>query len=276
MKKILITGANSYIGDAVKKYLAAYDGMYDIQIKDTVGWIPKKEEFIGIDVVFNVAGIAHIKESSKNKDLYYKVNKDLIVAIANAAKAGGVKQFILLSTMSVYGLASGYIDKNTLENPQNAYGKSKLEADREIKKISDGDFKFACIRPPMVYGKGCKGNYQRLHDFVLKSPIFPKYNNKRSMIFIGNLCSFVKDVIDNEKEGLFFPQNLEYVNTSEMVRLIALAHKKQIVLTKIFNPIIKISSIDIMKKVFGDLIYDSVDRVDTYSFEESMRMTEMD
>ena len=274
MKKILITGANSYIGDAVKSYLNRYDDKYNVRIKDTVDWVPEISDFSGVDVVFNVAGIAHIKETNKNKMLYYKVNRDLVIDIAKAAKSGGVKQFILLSTMSVYGLLSGYIDKKTLENPQNAYGKSKQDADYKIKKLRDVNFKFACIRPPMVYGRGCKGNYQRLRNFALKSPIFPDYDNKRSMIFIGNLCSFIKDVIDNEKDGVFFPQNAEYINTSEMVKMIALNHNKRIVLTKIFNPIINLLSIDIMNKVFGDLIYEPVDRVDTYSFEESMRLTE--
>ena len=274
MKKVLITGANSYIGDAVKKYLDAYDDMYDIQIKDTIGWIPKIEDFIGIDVVFNVAGIAHVKESRANKELYYKVNKKLVVDIANAAKAGGVKQFILLSTMSVYGLITGCINKNTLEKPISAYGKSKKEADDEIKLISDKNFRFACIRPPMVYGKGCKGNYQRLRNFVLSCPVFPDYPNKRSMIFIGNLCSFIKTVIDKEMEGTFCPQNAEYMNTSDMVRRIALENNKRIVLTRVFNPIIKFAPIGIVKKVFGDLVYEPIDKVDTYSFEESIKLTE--
>lgn len=274
MKRIMITGANSYIGNAVKDYLEKYDKLYEVCIRDTINWRPNCSDFLGIDVVFNVAGIAHINENKKNRNLYYKINHDLVVDIAKAAKLGGVKQFILLSTMSVYGLTTGYIDKNTIEHAQNAYGLSKLQADNEIKKLASDDFKFACLRPPMVYGKGCKGNYRRLRKFVLKSLVFPQYNNQRSMIYIGNLCSFVKNVIDNEKSGLFFPQNEDYINTYEMVKLIAETHNKKMIFTKIFNPFIMISPFKTVKKAFGDLIYEPTDLVNTYSFEESIKLSE--
>lgn len=274
MKKVLITGANSYIGEAVKEYLLQEPEKYLVDIKDTIDWKPTEEDFIGYDVVFNVAGIAHVKETAKNRQLYYKVNKDLAVEIAKKAKEGGVKQVILLSTMSTYGMTVGHITKETLICPSNAYGKSKVCADEEIKKLEDCSFKFACLRPPIVYGKGCKGNYQRLRSFALGVPFFPKYANQRSMIFIGNLCEFVKLCIDQEKQGLFFPQNAEYINTSEMVRLIAEEHGKKIKLTKLFNWAIKIFQMDFVKKVFGNLTYEKVDLVDKYGFRESIRLTE--
>ena len=274
MKRILITGAKSYIGESVRDYLMTTSDFYDVQIKDTFGWKPKKTDFENIDVVFNVAGIAHIKETSKNRQLYYDVNRDLVIKIAENAKSAGVKQFILLSTMSVYGLNVGRIEKTTPTNPVNAYGKSKVEADVIIEKMSDENFKFACLRPPMVYGKGCKGNYQSLRKFALKSPIFPDYKNERSMIYIGNLCEFVKDVIEFERSGLFFPQNAEYVTTSDMVQEIADSHGKKIRLTKAFNWAIKIIPSSIVKKVFGDLVYESVDMVGKYDFHESIKLSE--
>ena len=274
MKRILITGANSYIGDSVKAYLEQYPDDYSVTIKDTMGWEPRKSDFSGYDVVFNVAGIAHIKETAENRHLYYDVNRDLVVSIARTAKAAGVKQFILLSTMSVYGMTNGRITKGTQPNPNTAYGKSKLEADEAIEKIADENLKFACLRPPMVYGKGCKGNYQSLRKFALKSPIFPQIDNKRSMIYIGNLCEFIKGCIDFERSGLFFPQNAEYTNTSEMLRAIAEAHEKKIRLTKAFNWVIGIFGIDIIKKVFGDLVYEPVDTVGKYGLMESIRLTE--
>lgn len=274
MKRILITGANSYIGESVRDYLADYPDKYNVDIKDAMKWEPKVSDFADYDVVFNVAGIAHIKETVENRHLYYDVNRDLAIKIAKAAKEAGVKQFILLSTMSVYGLTVGHINKNTLPNPVNAYGKSKVEADEAISKIESDEFKFACLRPPMVYGKGCKGNYQSLRKFALKSPIFPNYQNQRSMIFIGNLCEFVKETIDTEKNGVFFPQNAEYMNTSEMVRVIAENNKKKIKLTKIFNWAVKVVPINTVRKVFGDLIYEKVDLVSKYDFRESIRMTE--
>ena len=274
MKKILITGANSYIGDSVRDYLSKYPGDYEVTIKDTIGWEPSAPDFVEYDVVFNVVGIAHRKETDENRQLYFDVNRDLVVKIARSAKEAGIKQFILLSTMSVYGMVVGRITKDTPANPVNAYGKSKVEADEAIEKLADESFKFACLRPPMVYGKGCKGNYQSLRKFALKSPVFPNYKNQRSMIYVGNLCEFVKNCIDQEKSGLFFPQNDEYTNTSEMVKQIAKIHHKKIVLIGLFNWAIRICSMNIVKKVFGNLVYEKVDTVSKYGLEKSIQLTE--
>ena len=274
MKHILITGAKSYIGEAVRDYLMTMPDKYEVEVKDTFGWNPEVSDFNDVDVVFNVAGIAHIKETKSNQHLYFDINRDLVIKIAENAKNAGVKQFILLSTMSVYGLVTGKIEKTTPVNPINAYGMSKAEADETIEKLVDDNFKFACLRPPMVYGNGCKGNYQSLRRFALKFPIFPDYKNQRSMIFIGNLCEFVKDCIDLERSGLFFPQNSEYTNTSYMVQCISDCHGKRIRMTKMFNWVIRIMPNTIIKKVFGDLVYEKVDTVDKYNFIESILMTE--
>lgn len=274
MKHILIAGAGSYIGDSFKEFLSQWPDEYKVDVIGTKGLDPKPEMFEGIDAIFCVAGIAHIKETSENRHLYFDVNRDLVVEIAKAAKAAGVKQFILLSSMSVYGLEVGRITKDMEPKPMTAYGESKLQADEEIKKLEDGSFKFCCLRPPMVYGKNCTGNYQALRKFALKSPVFPRINNKRSMIFIGNLCEFVKRCIDFERSGLFFPQNAEYTNTSEMVKQIAEEHGKQIRLTKVFNWALKIAPVNVVKKVFGSLTYEPVDTVSKYGLRESIRLTE--
>lgn len=288
-KYILITGAGSCIGESVKAYLEASCNQYKhlfkddqgeekaayvMKTKDTLGWDPVPGNFAGFDVVFNVAGIAHIKETDENRHLYYEVNRDLVVKIAKAAKEAGVRQLILMSSMSVYGLTTGHITKQTEPTPNTAYGYSKLEADEQIKMLEDSSFKVAYLRPPMVYWKGCKGNYQALRAFALKSPIFPDYKNKRSMIYIGNLCEFVKRILDREVGGLFFPQNSEYVRTSEMVRLVAETNGKHIAIIPFFNPLIKILHLDILKKVFGNLTYEHTDTVSKYSFEESIRISE--
>lgn len=274
MKRVLITGANSYIGESVKGFLQQFPNDYYVEVFDTIGIDPTPDLFSRFDVIFNVAGIAHIKETKENRHLYYEVNRDLVVKIAKSAKESGVKQFILLSSMSVYGVETGRITKNTKPHPKTAYGQSKLEADREIKKIEDDNFLFACLRPPMIYGKKCTGNYQSLRKFALKSPVFPKYHNQRSMLYIGNLCEFVKDCIDKEKHGLFFPQNAEYTDTCEMVSLIAAEHEKRIRLTKAFNWAIKIAPVNVIKKVFGNLVYESVDTIDKYGLRESIALTE--
>ena len=271
--RILITGAGSYIGEKTQTYLTKKYG-YQIDTIPTKDYTPKINDFIGYDVVYNVAGIVHIKENDENRQLYYVVNRDLVVKIAECAKAAGVKKFIMLSTMSVYGKSIGHITKQTKEDPQNAYGKSKLEADQLVSKLADENFKVAILRPPMIYGKGCKGNYQSLRKFALKSPIFPDYANKRSMLFVDNLSEFVHLVITNQMEGIFFPQNKEYVNTKEMVEAIAKIHGKKICFTKVFNFVIKHIQKGIISKVFGDLTYEKVDLVDCYSFQESMQYSE--
>lgn len=256
MKKILITGANSYIGTSLEKWLAKYPDKYKVDTIDMKDGSWKEKDFSEFDVVFHVAGIAHIKETKENQDLYYKVNRDLAFEAAKKAKADGVKQFVFLSSMSVYGIEQGVIDENTPLNPQSNYGKSKIEAEGLINGLQDNFFTVATLRPPMVYGKGCRGNYPRLVGLALKTPIFPKVDNKRSMIYIDNLSEFVKQLIDNKSGGLFFPQNAEYVNTSDMVRLIAEAHGKKIVMTKLFNPLLRLLNVSTVNKVFGDLVYD--------------------
>lgn len=274
MKKILIVGANSYIGDSVKAYLDRFPEAYSVDVLDAVGLKPEPEMFRPYDVVYCVTGIAHVKETPQTRGRYFVVNRDLVSVVAKAAKEAGVRQFILMSSMAVYGIETGHITKNTSPNPVTAYGKSKLQADEEIKALEDESFLFTCLRPPMVYGKGCKGNYQRLRSLALKSPVFPRCQNQRSMLYIDNLCTFVKDCIDQEKHGLFFPQNAEYTNTSRMVELIAQAHGKKIRLTKAFNWAIGILKTNTADKVFGSLTYERTDIAGTCSLKESIRLIE--
>lgn len=256
MKRILITGANSYIGSSLENRLIAEPENYQVDSINMKNESWKKFDFSKYDVVFHVAGIAHMKETNNNRDLYYKVNRDLTYDVALMAKENGVKQFIFLSSMSVYGVEKGLIDINTPTQPKGAYGKSKLEAEEMIKKLEGDNFIVSTLRPPMVYGRGCKGNYQRLAKFAREIPIFPQVNNKRSMIYIGNLSEFVKQLIDRESGGVFWPQNSEYVNTSKMVSLIAKAHGKRLIMPRFFTPLFKTINLSMTNKLFGDLVYD--------------------
>lgn len=279
MKNILITGKNSYIGTSLENWLMREPDKYKVDRVDMRDGSWKEKDFSQYDVVFHVAGIAHIKETSDNQDLYYKVNRDLTYETAQKAKQDGVEQFIFLSSMSVYGIENGVIDMDTILKPNSAYGKSKIEAEDLINKLQDNSFTVATLRPPMVYGEGCRGNYPRLVGLALKTPIFPNVDNKRSMIYIDNLSEFVKQLIDNRNGGLFFPQNAEYVNTSEMVRLIAEAHGKRVVMTKLFNPLLRLLNVSTVNKVFGDLVYDmSMSEYESdyrvYGFIESIIKTE--
>lgn len=156
MKKILIAGAGSYIGVSFKNYMNQYKNDYIVDTLDLKSKSWRKKNFSDYDVIFHVAGIAHIKETKENTELYYKVNKDLTIEVAKKAKKDKVKQFIFLSSMSVYGLEVGTITSETLPNPNTNYGKSKLMAEEALNKLSDDSFKVVILRPPMVYGEGCK------------------------------------------------------------------------------------------------------------------------
>lgn len=279
MKKILITGEKSYVGKNFKKWLEGFPDLYSvhsISVRDE-SW--ENRNFSEFDVVFHVAGIAHLKEKSIDAKLYYKVNRDLAFEVARKAKLEGVKQFIFVSSMSVYGLESGVIDKGSPLNPKSNYGKSKLQAEELISTLEDSIFKVAIIRPPMIYGAECKGNYTRLSKLALKTPIFPDINNKRSMIFISNLCEFVRLLIDDTKRGIFHPQNEEYVCTAEMVELIAKFNGRHIIMTKLFNNLLRLIKVNTVNKVFGDLVY--AKQIDDYrnkntvcDFETSIHLTE--
>ncbi|MDD3323369.1 MAG: NAD-dependent epimerase/dehydratase family protein [Paludibacter sp.] len=200
---------------------------------------------------------------TSNRDLYFKVNRDLTLEVAKLAKDSKVNHFIFLSSMSVYGIDEGVITKSTKEQPKTAYGISKLEAESLLKSIESSDFKVAILRPPMVYGDGCKGNYNTLIHFAERFPFFPSIRNKRSMLFIDTLCEFVKDIINRNANGLFFPQNVEYSCTSNLVMDIAKKNGKTIMLLPFLNPLIRFLMICpgkigiITKKAFGNLVYDS-------------------
>lgn len=274
MKKILITGANSYIGVSFENYMKAYSDQYQVDTVDLIDNSWKSKGFTGYNVVFHVAGIAHRKETKENAKLYYDVNRDLAVKVAKKAKVEGVNQFIFLSSMSVYGLETGVITQKTIPHPKNNYGKSKLEAEVELNMLDDINFKIVILRPPIVYGKECKGNYQQLKKIALKTPIFPSLTNERSMIFIDHLSEFVKQVIDSGASGLFLPQNKEYVCTRNMVDLVAAQYGKQMIHIGIFNLLIKYLPISVLKKAFGSLVYEKIDVVGKYSFLETIKLCE--
>ncbi len=260
MKNILITGANSYIGTSFEKWVAQWPDKYSVDTVDMKDGSWKEKDFSQYNVVFHVAGIAHVSSDPKMEDLYYKVNRDLTIEAAKKAKAEGVKQFIFMSSIIVYGDSSStkrVISRETVPTPSNFYGNSKLQAEEGITPLESDDFKVAILRPPMIYGKGSKGNYPKLAKLAQKLPVFPEIDKERSMLHIDNLCEFIKVMVDNEESGLFFPQNKEYVKTSEMVRLIAEVHGKKIRLIRWMNWLIKLLfGIGIVNKVFGNLVYE--------------------
>lgn len=266
LKKVLITGANSYIGESVEKWLNNSDNEYEIDTLDMLDPNWKERDFSKYDTVFHVAGIAHADVGNVSEDVkqkYYQVNTDLTLEVANKAKEARVKQFIFMSSMIVYsGCDTKHIIKDTKPKAENFYGDSKLQADLKLQEMNDVSFKVVVVRPPMIYGKGSKGNYPQLAKLATKLPIFPIVDNKRSMLHIDNLCEFIRLMIDNEESGVFFPQNNEYTNTSDMVQMIANVKGHRIVMLPGTSLAIKLLEKvpgkmgGLASKAFGDSYYD--------------------
>ena len=266
MKKILITGANSYIGVSVENYLMQWPECYHVDTVDMIGDVWKSTSFRDYDAVVHVAGLVHQPQSKNDPaqaEHYDRINHLLAVETARKAKAEGVHQFLFLSSASVYGLDAPVgqvvmIDENTPLCPKDNYGISKLKAEEGLKELQDDQFKVAIMRPPMIYGKGCRGNYQTMAKLAKKLPVFPWVENQRSMLYMDNLAEFIRLLIDDEAEGIFCPQNNEYVNTSEMVSLIAHASGKNILMIHGFTWAIKMLRplTGMADKAFGSLCYD--------------------
>lgn len=263
MKRILIVGENSYVGNSFYNYILKFGKDYFIEKISSRNGIWEKINFKKYDVVLNVAGIAHVEAKPRMKPLYYKVNRDLAINIAQKAKNDGVTQFIHMSSMIVYGNMSNMgenkkITSDTIPVPITFYGDSKLQADLVIDQLRAENYKIAIIRPPLIYSERAKGNFPRLIKIAKTFPVFPDINNMQSMIYIDNLCELIRLIIDNGGNTIFYPQNKEYVTTTDMVKTIADLSNKKIVITKLFNSIIKVLSkrIRIVNKAFGNLVYD--------------------
>lgn len=289
MKRILITGANSYIGTSFETYMKQWSDDYIIDTVDMVDGTWREMNFRGYDSVFHVAGIAH-SDSGKISDdkakLYYKVNCDLSEEVAIKAKNEGVKQFIYMSSMIVYGASAPIgqtkvITRDTKPNPENAYGDSKLQAEYKLNPLRTEDFKIVILRPPVIYGQGSKGNYPILSKYAKKLPVFPDIGNQKSMLYIKNLCEFIRLMIVNEESGTYMPQNEEYVNIVDLVIFIRMLEKKSTFRIKKFNfALIRLSKLRVINKIWGGFIYDKSmslykQRYQLYNFNESIKKTEL-
>ena len=208
------------------------------------------------NVVVHTAALVHKKESNYTEKDYFDVNCSLTIELAQKAKAAGVKHFIFFSTMAVYSGTAEIVESTPL-NPTTMYGKSKLAAERELMKMSDEHFIVSIIRPPMVYGPNCPGNYALLSKLAKKTPVFPMVQNERSMIFIDNLTEFVRQLIENQDEGIFHPQDREYIQTSDMVKEIASVHGRRIIMSRLSGSLLVrlFGKVGVVSKVFGDLTY---------------------
>lgn len=285
MKKVLITGANSYIGTSFEKYVAEHYS--DQLVTTTIDMVDgswrnhpfQTDEGQSYDIVFHVAGLAHAdvgKVTEEVKANYYAVNTDLAIECCQKAKEDGARQFVFMSSMIVYGDSAPYgkkkrITAKTKPKPANFYGDSKWKADKGVRELKDENYAVTVLRPPMIYGRGSKGNYPTLSRMAKKIPFFPNCKNERSMLYIENLCEFLCMVMIQGLGGVYWPQNREYGRTSEIVRMIAEVARHKIVVSQAFNWVVvlavyvpgKISGLT--NKAFGNLSYEQ--SMSSYDFD---------
>ena len=278
---ILVTGAGSYVGTQVADWLEK-EGQFQVDAVDTFGENWKKANYTQVDVVFHVAGIAHVNADPKMEPLYYQVNRDLTIAIAKHAKEAGVKQFIFMSSMIVFhesqSLKAEVLTKDTAPNPNGFYGDSKLQAELGLKELECDTFKVCILRPPMIYGPNSKGNFPRLAKLAAKVPVFPAWHNQRSMLYIDNLAEFVKQAIVRQLSGTFYPQNRELADTVEIIRFFAKAAGHKVWITRLLNPFVWLGSFVLqpINKMFATYHYDPAMSVIDFEyqvvdFEESLQ-----
>ena len=261
--KILITGANSFVGSSVERWLLREPEKYEIDTVDTVGDNWRKADLSLYDAVFHVAGLAHVDPKPEMAPLYYKVNCDLALEIARAAREAGVGQFIFMSSMIVFraskSLKGRAITMDTEPAPNDFYGDSKLRAEIGLRKLETPDFKVAVLRPCMIYGPGNKGNFPRLARLAARTPVFPAWHNRRSMLYIDNLSEFVRQALDRRLSGTFHLQNREYADTVELVRALGRQANHSIFISRLFNPLVRVAApfLKPVSKMFADQYYDS-------------------
>ena len=278
MKSILVTGANGFVGSYFRD---KYADKYNMQ---TFSFLQDDFESLdveGVDVVVHLSALVH-QMGSADKQEYERVNVAQTLDLARKAKESGVKHFVFMSTVKVYGEETNVAYSETTEcKPEDEYAKSKLKAERELLKLESDDFKVSIIRTPIVYGYGVKANIKNLIGLVQKVPVLPfgGIQNRRSMVYVGNLCHMMDVIIQKEANGLFLASDDRAVSTTELIELIAKALDKKIYLIKMpfFESLLKLIKPSFYKRLYGSLEVDNtftrekLNLVNPYSVEEGMK-----
>ena len=276
--KILVTGSRGYLGSS---FINQYSDKYNSEKFSLLNQKLEDINFNNIDVILHCAALVHQKvEHSYEK--YYEINVEYPVKLAKLAKQNGVKQFIFISTIAVYGEKKEKLDENTTFNPVTPYGKSKLEAEKQLLELNDDNFLVSIIRPPMIYGNNAPGNIDSLVKLVKKIPIIPLANieNKRSFISIQNLCHIIDEIILQKKSGIFLACDDAPLSTSKLIELIAKNIEKKTYLIKIpfFESLLKILKPSFHKRLYGSLEIDNtitkerLNLKNPYSVEDGIRL----
>jgi UDP-glucose 4-epimerase len=255
--KIFITGSSGYLGSSfIKQYQDKYQfekfSLFTQKIEDI--------DFNGIDTVLHCAALVHQKVEHPY-DRYHQINVEYPVRLASLAKQHGVKQFVFISTIAVYGDDSVIFDEQTPCAPVTPYVTSKLDAEKKLLELNDDTFVVSIIRPPMVYGKDAPGNIDSLVKLVKKVSILPlgRIHNKRSFVYIGNLCNLIDVVIHKKQKGVLLASDDKPLSTTGLIELIATNLEKKIYLIQIpfFETLLKLLKPNLHKKLYESLEVDN-------------------
>ena len=270
--KVLLTGANGFLGQAVVLKLSSMDDIdLVVSLRDKLASFPPNvkviyinnidnhtdwtHSLIGVDVVIHAAGRAHSPESYSEDELntFRRINVQGSLNLALQSISFGIKRFIFISSIKVNGdttKAGIPFTSDDLPSPSDSYGVSKMEAESALKRVfSYTDCELVIIRPVLIYGPKPKGNFNRLIK-ILSTGIplpFGGLSNPRSLVGIDNLIDLIVVCIThpNAANNIFLISDGEDISISELIHRIALAMNKNIILFNIWPLLVLIS------KLFG-------------------------
>lgn len=220
MSRILITGANSFIGTNFIK-CSQYKEVKEISLHNI---LPENINFRNIDVVLHLAAIVHKRKTTPQKS-FLKINRDLCVEVATQAKKAGVRQFIFLSTAKVYGKfieGSEPWNEDSVCHPADCYGRSKYEAELLLRELEDENFTVSIIRTPIVYGYGVKANMRILIKLIEHCRILPfgKIENTRNFTYIENLTAYIDRIMEKRSSGTFIAIDDKPLSSTDLTVLL--------------------------------------------------------
>ncbi|WP_386693250.1 MULTISPECIES: NAD-dependent epimerase/dehydratase family protein [unclassified Lonepinella] len=243
---IQITGASGFVGQNLTQYFAK--SPYKITALSLRSENCKKDLDQDADAIIHLAGKAHDTKNTSDESEYFKVNRDLTIALFEQFLQSNIRDFFYFSSVkAVADMADNVVDENITPNPLTAYGKSKFEAEQFLlsQTLPTGKRLFI-IRPCMIHGAGNKGNLNLLYKVVEKGIPWPlaSFHNQRSFLSIDNLNFLIEQMLlkDNLASGVYHFADDETLSTNELIILMSETLGKKTKLWSIPAGLIKLSA----------------------------------
>lgn len=246
--RIIITGKNGYLSKKLYYFLTNLNHTVElISVRDDK-W--KIIDFSGYECFIHCAGYVHKKETKKNRVKFFEINTNLTIEIAKKAKNDGLKHFIFISSMAIFGGLRGAISKETNPKPRNAYGLSKLKAEIGLSELLTNHFKVSVLRPPVIYSNDSPGNIRFLLKVLQFFPFFPTIKNKKSFISIDNLLYYINEVINLRNNFINISDGLP-ISSFDFVK----KYKPNVIGISFFNPMFQLFSFLPLFRIFDSQYY---------------------